>query len=84
MQNLHPAIAEALRPFAPAPAVRSEFRQQGSGGVITFRGADFEAVYNAALDRKNSIDIYRSPAISAQYLHDSDEYVVEVRYYGLD
>ncbi|WNG69316.1 hypothetical protein [Cupriavidus gilardii] len=83
MNNVHPAIQAALRPFAPAPAVRSEFRQQGSGGVITFRGADFETVYNAALDRKNSIDIYRSPAICAQYVQNG-EYVVEMRYYGLD
>ncbi|WP_354676777.1 hypothetical protein [Cupriavidus plantarum] len=48
-----------------------------------FRGANEDSVYGAALDRKNSLDIYRSPAIAYRY-RESDEYVVMVRCFGLD
>ncbi|USE79515.1 hypothetical protein NDR89_23270 [Cupriavidus gilardii] len=82
MQNLHPAIAEALRPFAP-PRVSCDTKTLSSGALLTFRGKDADEVYEAALSRKNAIDIYRSPAVVAR-LWDGDEYVVQVRYYGLD
>ena len=84
MQNLHPAFAEALRPFAPqAERVTCESVPCGSGAILTFRGKDDDEVYSIALVRKNAIDPYRSPAVFAQY-QDGDEYVVQVRYYGLD
>lgn len=48
-----------------------------------FRGTNEDSVYAAALDRKNSIDIYRSRAVAYRYW-EGDEYVVMVRCYGLD
>lgn len=48
-----------------------------------FRGTAEDSVYEAALDRKNSLDIYRSPAIAYRYW-EGDEYVVMVRCFGLD
>lgn len=48
-----------------------------------FRGANEDSVYAAALDKKNSLDIYRSPAIAYRYW-EGDEYVVMVRCFGLD
>lgn len=84
MNNLHPAFAEALRPFAPPDErVTCESVPCGSGAILTFRGKDADEVYEAALERKNAIDPYRSPAVFAQY-QDGDEYVVQVRYFGLD
>ena len=81
MQNLHPIFQDALA--VHAPAVRYTERKQGSGGVYTFRGHDEDQVRLAALDRKHAIDPYRDPAIDMQYW-DGDEYVVELRYFGLD
>lgn len=84
MNNLHPAFAAALRPFAPAQdRVTCESVPCGSGAILTFRGKDADEVYEAALERKNRIDPYRSPAVVAQ-VRDGDDYVVQVRYYGLD
>ena len=84
MHNLPDAIQAALRPFAPkVERVTCDSRPCGSGAILTFRGKDADEVCSTALDRKNAIDPYRSPAVFAQY-QDGDEYVVQVRYYGLD
>ena len=48
-----------------------------------FRGVNEDSVYEAALDKKNSLDIYRSPAIAYRFW-DNGEYVVMVRCFGLD
>lgn len=81
MQNLHPAFQAALA--VHAPSVRYTERKQGSGGVYTYRGKNKDEVLLTALDRKHAIDPYRDPAIDMQYW-DGDEYVVELKYYGLD
>ena len=81
MQNVNPVFQLALA--VHAPEVRYTERKQGTGGVYTFRGYDADQVRMAALDKKHAIDYMRDPAISAQY-QDGDEFVVELRYYGLD
>lgn len=84
MHNLHPAFATALRPFAPKDErVTCESVPCGSGAILTFRGKDADEVYEAALAEKNRIDPYRSPSIATR-LWEGDQYVVQVRYYGLD
>jgi len=79
-----PEITAIRRKVAPLRArVSRDERRIGSGGLVTFRGKDRDEVYEVALDRKNEIDSYRSPAVKAQY-QDGDDWVVELRFYGLD
>ncbi|MCY1206748.1 hypothetical protein D3C81_1126930 [compost metagenome] len=67
----------------PVPAVREISRTMYGNPHFEFRGKDEDAVYAAALDRKNLIDPYRSPAVVGRYW-EGLEYVVVVRVYGLE
>jgi hypothetical protein len=83
MSNLHPVFQAALRGIAPQPRIRTEQRRVGSTTEVEFRGADQDEVYEAALDHKNSIDPYPSPAVKYQ-CRDGADWVVVLRFYGLD
>ncbi|SPD47500.1 hypothetical protein [Cupriavidus neocaledonicus] len=67
----------------PATAVRETSRTMYGNPHFEFRGPDEDAVYAAALDRKNLIDPYRSPAVVGRY-RDGVDYVVVVRAFNLD
>ncbi|SCB10158.1 hypothetical protein [Cupriavidus alkaliphilus] len=65
------------------PAVREISRMMYGNPHFEFRGTDEDQVYAAALDRKNLIDPYRSPAVVGRY-RDGIDYVVVVRAFNLD
>lgn len=83
MNAIHPAIATALRPFAPKPSVTCTQTRRGRITEYTLRGADRAAVHLEAERRMSQIDPYRSPAVVAQ-MKDGADFVEIVRYYSVD
>lgn len=60
-------------------------RNGRGGGVHTVRGMDEDEVYEAALDLKNSIDKYRSPAVGPKRVCPATGFVMfDVTYMSLD
>ncbi|MGA4275607.1 hypothetical protein ACKZDW_02310 (plasmid) [Ralstonia syzygii subsp. celebesensis] len=83
-QHAHEARQSAGGSAVPAPGkVTGKHSRIHGRDYYEFRGTDVDTVYAAALDCKNSIDIYRSPAVCQQYL-DGQEHVVLVRAFTLD
>ena len=57
---------------------------QGTGGVHLISSFNKDEAMQKAQEVKSSIDTYRSPMIYGPHKNSQGEWVVEVRYYGLD
>lgn len=83
MNAIHPTIAAALRPFAPAPEVTVKRTRTVSPFEVEFRGSAKAKVEDAARAYANGIDAYRSPAVSITRMDDA-EWVTTLRFYGVE
>ncbi len=67
------------------PTVNRKHENVGTGGLITFTGMDRAEVVEAAEIERDTIDTYRSPCLTKlAERNDQGEFVVTIRYYGLN
>lgn len=85
MQNLNPVFQQALAPFAPPEKVTAQHVNRGSGGDWLFVSTDREAAQKEAMLTKSELGIYRSASSwFEEFCHETGEWHVTLRYYGLD